>query len=180
MYKKYELPFELKWVDKAMLVVIFNTFNLKEQDNFTYKTVDELKNWLTHQISLTKIYKELFKNFIGKDVSYLHQTNFKNTFTFKARNYDFILELRSDKKVRSLKVFYSDWSTHIQMLFDHYGVKLEIEGDTNEDSCYREYKEGFSVSLSTEKENFNLSLLSNVMNELIEKIELFPKIEFKG
>lgn len=179
LYKKYGLPFELKWFDKPTSVIIFNTFNLKEQEDFIYKTVDDLKDWLINQIFLTKIYKELFKNFIGKDVSYLHETDIKNTFTFRAHNYDFILELRSNKKVKSLKVYYSDWSSHIQMLFDHYGVKLEIEGSTYEDEFSCDYNASFNVNLSTEKENFNLSLLSDVMNELVDKLEGFPKIEFK-
>lgn len=180
LYKKYDLPFELKWTDKPTSVIVFNTFNLREQEYFDYNTLEELKTWFEKQIFLTKIYKELFKNFIGKDVSYLHETDIKNTFTFRARDYDFILELRSNKKVKSLKVLYSNWSDHIQMLFDHYGMKLEIEGDINEDSCYSKYKEGFIVNISTEKENFNLSVLSDVINELVDKLEGFPKIEFRG
>lgn len=179
LYKKYNIPFELKWPNKLKSVIVFNTFNLKDQEDFSYNTMEELKTWFEKQIFLAKIYKELFKNFIGKDVSYLHETDIKNTFTFRAQGYNFILELRSNKKVKSLKVYYSDWSSHIQMLFDHYGVKLEIEGSTYEDEFSCDYNASFNVNLSTEKENFNLSLLSDVMNELVDKLEGFPKIEFK-
>ena len=85
--------------------------------------------------------------------------------------------------MKSLEVYYSDYSdysSHIQMLFDHYGVKLDIEGGTydNEYSC--DNIANFHVNISTAKENFNLSNLSNVINELVDKLELFPQIKFKG
>lgn len=142
--------------------------------------MEELKTWFEKQIFLTKIYKELFKNFIGKDVSYLHETDIKNTFTFRARGYNFILELYANKKVKSLEVYYSDYSSHIQMLFDHYGVKLDIEGRTYENEYSCDNIANFHVNISTAKENFNLSNLSNVINELVDKLELFPQIKFKG
>lgn len=179
LYKKYNIPFELKWPNKLKQVIVFNTFKYKEQENFSYNTIDELKSWFEKQIFLTKIYKELFKNFIGRDVFYLQETNKKNKFTFRACGYQFVLELCSNKKVKSLTALYSDYFSHIQMLFDHYGIKLDIEGGTYENKYSHNHTANFNVNISTTKENFDLTELSTVTKELVNKLELFPQIKFK-
>ena len=179
LYKEYDIPFELRWPNKLKSVIIFNTFKYKEQENFSYNTIDELKSWFEKQIFLTKIYKELFKNFIGRDVFYLQETNEKNKFTFRACGYQFVLELRSNKKVKTLTVLYTDYSSHIQMLFDHYGVKLDIEGRTYENEYSRDCPANFNVNISTTKENFDLTELSTITKELVDKLELFPQVKFK-
>ena len=42
----------------------------------------------------------------------------------------------------------------------------------------RDYNASFDIALSCEKENFDLAELSSVIDELVEKLENAPKIEF--
>ena len=64
------------------------------------------------------------------------------------------------------------------MAFENLGLRLEITGTIYEDEFSRDYNASFGIALLCEKENFDLADLPSVIDELVEKLENAPKIEY--
>lgn len=180
LYKDKNIPFVLEISTEKKTAEIFNTLKGPNtvHEYFKYQTINELESFIKQQIFMTRIYNELFKNDITKNVCFLKEQSPKKLFAFRTKDYDFKLELNSNKKVKSLIVKKIDYASKAKIAFENLGLRLEITGTIYEDEFRRDYNASFDIALSCEKENFDLAELSSVIDELVEKLENAPKIEF--
>lgn len=180
LYKDKNIPFVLEISTEKKTAEIFNTLKGPNvvHEYFKYQTINDLETFIKQQIFMTRIYNELFKNDITKNVSFLKEQSPKKLFAFGTKDYDFKLELNSNKKVKSLIVKKIDYASKVKIAFENLGLRLEITGTIYEDEFRRDYNASFDIALSCEKENFDLAELSSVIDELVEKLENAPKIEY--